>query len=567
MQRNIFFYCLLVISISLLAACSSKTPKELKLIPNNASVMVSINAGLLHNKLLKAGIAADSIVRKLIHIDTANADLMQHYNDLLKAGIDWNNHFTIFRTTKVYPNKSFSNFTNIIIGITDSAKLSAYLTTIDYLKGRNIHQEKNYAYIQMDGNGIVSWNKQDVIVTMQEYTEQPRGLFPDSTMQVNQPDVISKVDELQKEVNRFYNLSSSASLGAMPLVQSLFKTAADGYFYNTTTDALNTFNTGMLQLPKLADLLNNNITTATFNFDEGAIVAHTNFYPNKLMKAIFETYKSGNVKTALVGHYPSKNIDMAILLAFNPKIIDGILQQLDMAPLVDGFLDKAGMPASAIYDAFTGDMAVVLSDLNLKKDSVSKNNWGKFLINMPIGNSASFHKIMDKAADAGWVVKQNNTYAAGKIMEAVNISLISDNKNLIITNDTGLLKTYKSNTAPIAFSDDVLQQMKGSQSFFYGDIDKIIHAFTIESTQSNAPIQHTFKDAFIKGNAFDGTVSKGTYKIRMQNAQQNSLVSILQLFPYIAEQIQKNRNARKNIPGDANESIFNVPFSSRLGSL
>lgn len=389
----------------------------------------------------------------------------------------------------------------------------------------------------------------------------------DASLQGNQPDVISKVDELQKEVNRFYNLSSSASLGAMPLVQSLFKTAADGYFYNTTTDALNTFNTGMLQLPKLADLLNNNITTATFNFDEGAIVAHTNFYPNKLMKAIFETYKSGNVKTALVGHYPSKNIDMAILLAFNPKIIDGILQQLDVAPLVDGFLDKAGMPASAIYDAFTGDMAVVLSDLNLKKDSVSKNNWGKFLINMPIGNSASFHKIMDKAADAGWVVKQNNTYAAGKIMEAVNISLISDNKNLIITNDTGLLKTYKSNTAPIAFSDDVLQQMKGSQSFFYGDIDKIIHAFTIESTQSNAPIQHTFKDAFIKGNAFDGTVSKGTYKIRMQNAQQNSLVSILQLFPYIAEQIQKNRNARKNIPGDANESIFNVPFSSRLGSL
>lgn len=567
MQRNIFSYCLLLLAISLLAACASKTPKELNLIPNNASVMVSINTGLVQTKLSKAGISADSIVRKLIHIDTTHANLMQQYNDLLKAGIDWKNSVTIFRTTKVYPNKSFSNFTNVIIGITDSAKLSAYLSKIDYLKGRDIHQEKNYAYIQMDGDGIISWNKQDVILTVQQYTEQPLGLFPDSIMHVNQPDAISKVDELHKEVNRFYNLSSSASLGAIPLVQSLFKTAADGYFYNTTTNALNTFNTGMLQLPKLADLLNNNITTATFNFDAGQIAANTNFYPNRLMKAILETYKSGKIKTGLIEHYPSKNIDMAMLFSFNPKIIDGILQQLDVAPLVDGFLDKAGIPASAIYEAFTGDVAVVLSDLNLKKNNPSKNNWGKLFMNLCIGNTASFHKIMDKTAESGWVVKQNNTYTAGKLMEAMNITLTCDDKNMIITNDTALLKTYKAGNAPIAFNDDILKQMKGGQTFFYGDIDKVIRALNDDSTQTNVAIQHTFKDMIIKGEGFDGTASKGTYLIRMQNTQQNSLVSILQLFPYIAEQMQKNRNAKLKNPDDANESIFNVPFSSRLGSL
>lgn len=567
MRRHYFIFGILVIGISLLTACSSKIPKELKLIPNNASVVFTINAGLLQEKLSKAGISMDSIVRKIIPIDTSNSHLIDQYNNLLNAGIDWRNPITIFRTTKVYPNKSYSNFIHIIIGITDSAKLSAYLAKIDDLKGRDIHQEKNYAYIQMDGNAIISWNKQDAIVTLQAFTEMPRGIFPDSSIQVKQPDIISKVDELQKEINRCYTQSSSASLSAIPIVQSLFKTEADGYFYNTTTDAFNTFNTGMLQLPKLADLLNNNITTATFNFDKGAIVANTSFYPNKLMKAIFETYKSGKIKTALVEHYPSKNIDMAFLLAFNPKIIDGILQQLDVAPLVDGFLDKAGIPSSAIYEAFTGDMALVVSDLNFRKDSLSKNKWGKFLMNMPIGNSSSFHKIMDKAAEAGYVVKQNNNYSAGKIMEAFNISLMSDDKNMIITNDTNLLNTYKANTTPMAFNSNILKEMKGTQSFFYADINSIIQSLHLDSSHSNAIIQHTFKDAIFKADAFDGTVTKGTYTINMQNEQQNSLISILQLFPYIAEQIQKKREAQKINPGNTNESIFNVPFSSRLGSL
>jgi hypothetical protein len=83
----------------------------------------------------------------------------------------------------------------MIIGINDSSKLSAYLTQIDYLKGRDIHKEKEYAFIQMDGKGIISWNKENPILTMQDYTEQPRGLFPDSIMRVNETDNIIQVDE------------------------------------------------------------------------------------------------------------------------------------------------------------------------------------------------------------------------------------------------------------------------------------------------------------------------------------------------------------------------------------
>lgn len=567
MQPHIFSYCIVLLGISLLAACSSKTPKELKLIPNDASTIMCINTQQIHNKLETAGISVDSVIQKLIKTDTGNTNLLQQYQQLQKAGINWNSRVILFKTTKVYANKSYSNFISLIMGITDSGKLSAYLTGIDYLKGRDIHHEKNYAFIQWDGNGIVSWNKENAIVTLQDYTEQPKGLFPDSIMRVKEPDIISKVNELKKEVNRYYTESTDASMSAIPLVQNLFKSPSDGYFYSTTTNALNTFNTGMLQLPKLNDLLNNNITTGTFNFEKGKIVANTNFYPNKLVKAILETYKSGKVNTKLIEHYPSKNIDFAMLMAFNPQIINGVLQELDVAPLVDGFLDKTGIPSSTIYNAFTGDMALVISDLNLKSYKTDIHKWGKFLINMPIGNPSSFHTIMNKVAEAGWVVKENKTYKAGKIMGAINLTLFTDDKNMIITNDTALLVTYNNNNAPVAFNDNILQQMKGSHTFVYSDIEKIIDVIATDSSASNTLIHHTFKDVIIKGVPFNGTNTSGSYVLRMQNESQNSLVSILQLFPYISKQMQKNRNARKNNDGDTNESIFNVPFSSRLGSL
>jgi hypothetical protein len=127
-------------------------------------------------------------------------------------------------------------------------------------------------------------------------------------------------------VNRYYTESNSASISVVPLVKDLFIQSADGYFYSNSTNALSTLNIGMLQLPKLAEELNNNITTGTFNFEKGKVAANTNFYPNKLMIAILQAYKSGKVNTKLIEHYPSKNIDFAMLMAFNPKIINGILQ-------------------------------------------------------------------------------------------------------------------------------------------------------------------------------------------------------------------------------------------------
>jgi hypothetical protein len=416
MQRKPFYYGILLAGICMLAACSSKMPKELRLNPNDASTVSSINNDQINTKLTTAVISIDSVIQQLIKKDTGNSELVHQYQLLQKAGINFTNRVMIFKTTKVYANKSYSNFLSMIIGINDSSKLSAYLTQIDYLKGRDIHKEKEYAFIQMDGKGIISWNKENAILTMQDYTEQPRGLFPDSIMRVNETDNIIQVDELKKEVNRYYTESNSASISVVPLVKDLFKQSADGYFYTNSTNALSTLNMGMLQLPKLAEELNNNITTGTFNFEKGKVAANTNFYPNKLMKAILQAYKSGKVNTKLIEHYPSKNIDFAMLMAFNPKIINGILQQLDVAPLVNGFLDKSGIPSDAVYYAFSGDMALVISDINPKNYAQNNNQWGKYLLNMAIGNDSSFHSIMDKIAEMGFITKEKDTYQSGKLM-------------------------------------------------------------------------------------------------------------------------------------------------------
>lgn len=567
MQHKPFYYTILLAGICMLAACSSKMPKELRFIPNDASTVICINNDQINTKLTSAGISIDSVIQQLIKKDTGNSELVHQYQLLQKAGINFTNRVMIFKTTKVYANKSYSNFLSMIIGINDSSKLSAYLTQIDYLKGRDIHKEKEYAFIQMDGKGIISWNKENAIITMQDYTEQPRGLFPDSIMKVNETDNISLVDELKKEVNRYYTESNSASISVIPLVKDLFNQSADGYFYTNSSNALSTLNMGMLQLPKLSELLNNNITTGTFNFEKGKVAANTNFYPNKLMKAILQAYKSGKVNTKLIEHYPSKNIDFAMLMAFNPQIINGILQQLDVAPLVNGFLDKSGIPSDAVYNAFSGDMALVISDINNKNYTQNNHQWGKYLLNMAIGNDSSFHSIMDKIAEMGFITKEKDSYQSGKLMHEMHLILFANNKNMIITNDSALLVAYNNNNAPAPLSDNVLQQMQNANTFMYSDIGKLIDELATDSSNSNELIHHTFKDIIIKSEPFNGTNTSSNFVLRMQNESQNSLVSMLQLFPYISNQMQKNKAARMQDGKGNPESIFNVPFSSRLGSL
>jgi hypothetical protein len=202
--------------------------------------------------------------------------------------------------------------------------------------------------------------------------------------------------------------------------------------------------------------LNNNITTGTLNFEKGKVAANTNFYPNKLMKAILQAYKSGKVNTKLIEHYSSKNIDIAMLMAFNPKIINSILQQLDVAPLVN-VLDISSIPSDAVYNSFSGDMALVISDINPKNYAQNNNQWGKYLLNMAIGNDSSFHSIMDKIAEMGFITKEKDTYQSGKLMRDMHLILFANNKNMIITNDSALLVAYNNNNAPEPLSDNVLQ--------------------------------------------------------------------------------------------------------------
>jgi hypothetical protein len=83
---------------------------------------------------------------------------------------------------------------------------------------------------------------------------------------------------------------------------------------------------------------------------------------------------------------------------------------------VNGFLDKSGIPPDAVYYAFSGDMALVISDINPKNYAQNNNQWGKYLLNMAIGNDSSFQSIMDKIAGMGFITKEKDTYQSAKLM-------------------------------------------------------------------------------------------------------------------------------------------------------
>ncbi|MDE3144294.1 MAG: DUF4836 family protein [Bacteroidota bacterium] len=542
-SASMFFAVAIVIS-----SCSSKGPKEAKFIPKDASFVMVVDAGSLKNKLQAANINIDSIINKIFEQDSSQARHKQILKEF-QENIVWNAQFFIFSTSKKISSVAHGESYNLIAPIKDSARLYAFIHKQDELKDKKVVHEKKYSYMQLGNDVCLSWTDKNVIATFYHVTENKRMTI-DSVVHVNEPESINKIDELKKQVDAFYTQSESESLASVSMFMGLFKEKADAYTFSGSSSISKYLSMMPVQLPKLEDLLKDNFTTSTFSFEEGKITAKSSFYPNKTLSAIFKKYSGPTVNLSMVENYPSQNINGFLLASVNPQVFNEILKELDVDALMNSYFEKLNISSDDLFKCLKGDIAVAVSDINLgrfsgNKDTQGKDQIGKMVFNAAVGDKKSFDKMMDKAAENGLLVKQNNTYKAGGLLQIFGIYVHIDDKNLIVASDSLTYAQYVSKTGKANISADVISQIKDKSSAAYVNIESIIsgvssNKFSSGDSSAYATAKNTFKDIIATSSNYDGTKIASEFNLRLKNEKQNSLVTLMSLFTNFSSNYVKN---------------------------
>jgi hypothetical protein len=554
-----------ILMAGLLTACSNHAPKEAKYIPKDASAVLVLDPKSLHDKLEKSGINMDTLINRLFQRNAVDTGDRAHFYEIKDgAGINWDSKIFFFALQNSGQTQSSSTAMNLMAGLSDATKFETFLKKQPFFLNKPVQKEKTYSYVLINSESMIAWNESNVIgSTIKSYI---KPVYDTVAMKFIVPEKANMEKEMKAEVNKYFTQKESESLASVDAFGKMFQTKSDGYAFSSTNSYLSVLGTMPLQLPKLEELVKDNYVASTLSFEDGKIVATATTYTNPFVSSILKRYAGPTVNLSLIENYPSENINMIMMASFNPEIFGGVLKQLEIEGLVNNFMEKTGFSSQDLYKTLKGDIAVVISDLQMpskdlkvKNDStlsIERKPLGKMIFNAPVGDPVAFAKIMNKAVEVGYFSKKGTVYSAGKLMSFMGMYMHADEKNLIIASDSLTYAQYMSNKTKAVISNDALNMFRGKSAIAYFDIANTIKGFLNNQNgdykNSLVTAKETFKDMIISSDNFDGTTLKGKFEIRLNNEKQNSLVTLTSLFTDIAVDM---RMASKK-EADAEEKMF-----------
>lgn len=551
----------LIIITLVFTSCSGGGPKEARFIPKSSSAVIILDPGAMQDKLTKGGISIDSILSRIFKKDSTDARDKEKINELrTNAGMNWQSQFFFFVAQKGNPESPEGGTTvmNVMGGLSDAAKFESWLKKQDEMSSKEVVKEKDYAYLLAEDNTMISWTDKNVMVTI--YTHSQRPTYDTVTMQFKVPEKKNVTEAIKKEVNTYYTQPKDASMAGVKAFTGMFKEKADGYAFTSSNSSVTALSMLPVSLPKVEELLKDNYSASTLSFEDGKIVAKSTTYTNPLVSNILKEYAGPTVNLSMIERYPSDKINGIVLAAFNPEIFGGFLKQLEVEGMVNGMMEKSGFSVQDLYSSLKGEIAVVVSDLGAsqpepqnkkdEKDMTLKKPMGKMIVNAPIGNKASFAKLMNKATELGYFIKEGTTYKSGELMKVLGIYMQADEKNLVIASDSLTYTQYMSGNNRAVINTETLNRFKGKSTVFYFDIANTIGGFAGNGgdyNQSMKTAKETFKDIIGTSDNFDGKSITGEFEIRMQNEKQNSLVTLTSLITDIAVDMRVANRRQKEM--------------------
>ncbi|MCU0322484.1 MAG: DUF4836 family protein [Chitinophagaceae bacterium] len=543
MQKQVFTWLSFSTIILVLASCGNKAPKEAKYIPKDATAVLAVNPKSLEDKLKQGNISIDSFINKLsVAADTAETNKAKKlWADFKNSTVNIDENVFLFVVQKGSVQKGQATAVTLTATIKDQSKFEDFIKKQnEQLKENPIQKESNFSYMENGYQTSLAWNSNVVMLTM--YYKTPKMTF-DSLGNYQMPDEASTKKEHKAEVARYFNLKSEESMGSVDLFNNMFKEKADAYGFSTSAGTLAALSGTPLNLPKLEELLKDNYSAGTFNFEEGKIVVKSVTHTNPMLSSILKKYAGPTVNMSALEKFPSQNINGAMLVSFNPELFNGLLTELQVGGMIDGFLAGQGLTSADIFKALKGEINVIVSDFSMAPKEVKYQDFegktqtftssmpsAKLIFSASIGNKLAFDKIMQKAVEAGVAVKTATGYTSGAAMASANLFLMVDDKNFVLASDSATYAAYAAGTGKATINADVLSKLKGKSTASFVDFTSLFTAAIAgvndeSGKKALTAANNTFKNVIVTSDNFEDKSVKSYFEVNMVNAKQNSLVS------------------------------------------
>jgi Domain of unknown function (DUF4836) len=536
--RNLTIAFALILFIS---SCKSKKTIDV-LIPEDAGMVIHINAASLTSKLSWDEIKQSDWF-KMANEKGRPDDFQRRLLDNPEtSGIDTKGDMYMFM--KNDGKRSYMFFTG---KIKDAA---AFETTVKKMKeGTEVKKEGSMNYTGENDN-MLTWTK-DKFIVIADAGDLQGGLT--GRYSGNTGDEKSSAEKMLALAEGIYDLKSSKSIGNNSKFAALISEPGDAHLWLSSSAMTGGMIPKEIAMFKAASLIEGNISTATFNFDNGKITVKTNNYYNKELAAFFDNNKGGNISEDMLKKIPGQNVSAVIAMNYPPSGLAAFLKLLGVDGIANGFLSKAGFTVEDFVKANKGDLLIAVSDFEVaeKENTIDMDSGkpyvykstkpdAKVLFAASVKDKAAFEKLID-------VIKQQMKDEGGMDdMPGVKYEL-KDNW-FVVSNDAANISGFAAGNTNHAF----ISKISGHPFGGYIDIQKFISGYKGKEGSTEKSIadesMKMWQDVIFYGGDHKGDGATGYFEINMMDKNTNSLKQLNNYFSSMAKlsKEQENKDAVDN---------------------
>lgn len=501
--------------VFLFTACQDDAfePKDaLANIPEDVSSVSSINIKQLMEKADFESVKQMEFFQEaLSEAERRSPALAKVMADPMLSGIDLEKN--LYMTYDLNPKNPEEVFVATIFSINDKNAFEELLKNSD----------SDIVFEDMEGFQAITKYNQQIVAWNDEV-----GVFGGAN--VNDIDLIDKA-------RKIFETDASTSVGQNKNLRKALEGNHDMTSWFSTDAVASNPQAGMamtfLDLDK--DALKNNHIHSSMDFENGAIVGHSDFYISEgLGKNFLGRFFKDEITTDFTKYLPSENLVSVSTAAMNIRGIDQFLTERPQTRDMLVYMAKdAGIDMKDIIAAFDGDMMMAAYG---ESTDISK---GAALFGTKIKNQKAMRKILDLAIESNALLElEDNVY---KIMtvgipggfsfsqgEGFGKLLVKDDL-LFVSNDADLLNKIKSG--------DIQQSKEINKR-----LDNLLENNTVASFFDINVLENISSElAGVKMDDMQFNINgKGAdFKLNLDEKNENSLKSI---FKMINEQYKKDQD-------------------------
>lgn len=526
MHTRLLTCAALLLGYTFFTACSPSAPAETQLLPGNAQLVLSIDPGFATQKLSKAGMPLDSLLNKMFQRDSAKPGEKAFLQKIrTESGINWAAkwHWAVSQQTQdSIPLTQY----NVVGSLKDAVQFERLLQS-DSLLGKKIQAEKGFKYVYTDKYSILAWTDQYLLTTAWDYSVKPyydtvQGRF-----------IIPVKKDLRKQLLAYtgtlFTQKQSASMASQKGFAAMFKEPAEGYLYSNSSQYTQLLSSMPLPLPKLEELLADNYTTATLQFETGKILATVTTHTNPLLSSVFKKHAGPVVALDQIKLPKGYTIRGFYSASFDPQLLPSLLKELEVDQLAESFLEKQGLTTNALAQAFKGQLQVIMADS-------TGSNKTKIFFALPTADTAKTRALLLPLVEKGFLVNNNGKWQSGALLKSLSLHINQNKDVLVLGTDSSWNQQYLNGQCEAVLPADIQKAFTGKSTAGWINLNGRLINNTPDSSEwkGRDQIQSLFKDIRIYSENYADKKVTGHWEITLWDQQTTSLAKITSLLTDLA---------------------------------